>query len=56
MDLNMLYYEILEDGGDIFIEKCDDIKCPTLIIHGTEDGVIPNSHAIFLKDNIEGSE
>ena len=31
-----------------------DVKCPTLIIHGQNDNIIPESHAIELHSNCGG--
>ncbi|CAL8104923.1 unnamed protein product [Orchesella dallaii] len=55
-DLNKLYIEIYNDGGDICKDKLPEIKCQTLIIHGAEDGAVPYSHADYFKKNIALSE
>ena len=32
-----------------------NIKCPTLIIHGTKDEIVPNSSTTYVYDNIKSS-
>ena len=32
-----------------------NIKCPTLIIHGTKDEIVPNSSTLYVYDNIKSS-
>ena len=32
-----------------------NIKCPTLIIHGTKDEIVPNSSTAYVYDNIKSS-
>lgn len=43
--------------GDAFgwVGRPDEIAVPTLIIHGTEDPVLPYAHALALKSAIAGS-
>jgi pimeloyl-ACP methyl ester carboxylesterase len=36
--------------------RLGEIKVPTLIIHGTEDAILPIDHGMALADGIEGSE
>uniref|UniRef100_UPI0037E704D3 valacyclovir hydrolase n=1 Tax=Semicossyphus pulcher TaxID=241346 RepID=UPI0037E704D3 len=41
--------------GSVCIEVLPLISCPTLIIHGEKDPVVPSFHAHFLLKNIKGS-
>ncbi|KAM7012251.1 valacyclovir hydrolase isoform 2-T2 [Tautogolabrus adspersus] len=41
--------------GSVCIEHLPLIRCPTLIIHGEKDPIVPNSHAQFLTKHIKGS-
>ena len=44
-----------QHGGDFCASRLDRIQCPTLIIHGEEDGLIPPDHGEFLHKNIRDS-
>jgi pimeloyl-ACP methyl ester carboxylesterase len=35
---------------------CDGIKCPTLIVAGSDDNAVPMHHAKMLHDGIAGSK
>jgi pimeloyl-ACP methyl ester carboxylesterase len=39
-------------GGEEYYDKIKEIKTPALIIHGTEDRVLPYPHALALKETI----
>jgi len=39
----------LLQGGEQWLNRLDEIAAPTLIIHGTEDQVLPYAHALALK-------
>ncbi|XP_020511104.2 valacyclovir hydrolase isoform X2 [Labrus bergylta] len=41
--------------GSICIELLPLIRCPTLIVQGEKDPIVPNSHAHFLSKHIKGS-
>ena len=41
--------------GNICDDKLGDIKCPTLIVHGQKDALVPQFHADHLHKNIKGS-
>ncbi|XP_060890256.1 valacyclovir hydrolase isoform X2 [Labrus mixtus] len=41
--------------GSICIEQLPLIRCPTLIVQGEKDPIVPNSHAHFLSKHIKGS-
>jgi valacyclovir hydrolase len=46
-----------EQGGDMGHKKLlNKVKCPTLIIHGEEDPIVPVEHAHFLHKNIQNSK
>jgi pimeloyl-ACP methyl ester carboxylesterase len=42
-------------GGESWIDRLDEIAAPALIIHGTEDIVLPYGHALALHAGIAGS-
>ncbi len=45
----------LEREGDLCKEDLSKIKCPTLIVHGTKDPLVPGFHPRYLKDHVRGS-
>lgn len=47
--------QIYANGGDICKTTLKDITCPTLILHGDKDPLVPLSHPLFLQENIKGS-
>ncbi len=50
------YSRVLEAGGMIVANRLDRVRCPTLILHGDEDDVVPVEHAYELHRLIYGSE
>jgi valacyclovir hydrolase len=46
---------ILKAGGDVCRERLGEIHCPTLILHGAKDPLVPNFHADMLHAGITGS-
>lgn len=44
------------DGGREWLGRLDEIAASTLIIHGTEDPVLPYAHGLALKDAIRDSK
>ena len=50
------YNRILAEGGMIVADRLDRVRCPTLIMHGDEDAVVPVTHAYELNRLIGGSE
>lgn len=48
--------EILKKGGNLCKEHVEQIKCPTLILHGKKDPMVAPEHPGYLKDNIKGSK
>jgi pimeloyl-ACP methyl ester carboxylesterase len=45
----------LLQGGDRWLNRLHEISVPTLIIHGTEDIVLPYAHALALQSEISNS-
>jgi len=45
----------LLQGGDRWLNRLHEISVPTLIIHGTEDMVLPYAHALALQSGISNS-
>ena len=43
------------NNGDICTKEVSKVRCPTLIIHGQNDGMCPVFHAEYLRDHIQGS-
>jgi valacyclovir hydrolase len=50
------YVRLLESGGNIVADRLDRVRCPTLIMHGDEDGIVPVARAYELNRLISGSE
>lgn len=46
---------LLEAGGDLCRERLGDIACPTFVLHGGKDPLVPLSHAEFLHQGISGA-
>ena len=38
------------------IDRLPEIKAPTLVVHGTEDPILPLDHGMALADNIPGAK
>jgi valacyclovir hydrolase len=47
---------IYTNGGEIYRSRLSCIKCPTLILHGEKDPLVPAFHPEILRDEIEHSE
>ena len=43
-------------SGDICLAALPNIICPTLIVHGAKDALIPAFHPIYLHKNIKKSQ
>ena len=41
--------------GDICLKELSKITCPTLIVQGAKDPLVPAFHGTFLRDRIKGS-
>jgi valacyclovir hydrolase len=50
------YNRVLDGGGEIVSRRLQQVRCPTLIMHGDEDPVVPVEHAYELNRLIAGSE
>jgi valacyclovir hydrolase len=46
---------IYHAGGDICQKRLSEIHCPTFILHGGKDPLVPNFHADVLHQGIPGS-
>jgi pimeloyl-ACP methyl ester carboxylesterase len=53
--LTSMFNHALLTGGEQWYGKIGEIGIPTLIIHGTEDPVLPFEHAVALSKTIPGS-
>ncbi len=42
-------------GGDLYRSLLSEIKCPTLIVHGEKDPLVPPFHPRILAESIAGS-
>ncbi|OAZ43305.1 alpha/beta fold hydrolase [Paenibacillus polymyxa] len=42
-------------GGESYLARTGEINVPTLVIHGTEDPIIPYEHGIHLANEIPGA-
>lgn len=47
--------QIYASGGDICKTTLKNIKCPTLVLHGDKDPLVPLHHPLFLQESIKGS-
>ncbi|KAK3854783.1 hypothetical protein Pcinc_038758 [Petrolisthes cinctipes] len=45
-----------EKDGDLCREDLAKISCPTLIVHGAKDPMVPLYHPHYLRDNIKNSQ
>lgn len=46
---------LFEAGGDLYREELAKLRCPTLILHGARDPLVPGFHPQFLHRGIAGS-
>jgi pimeloyl-ACP methyl ester carboxylesterase len=53
--LTSMFNHALLTGGEQWYGRIDEIRVPTLIIHGTEDPVLPFAHAVALSRTIPGA-
>ena len=42
-------------GGDVNLAEIEQIRCPTLILHGAKDPLVRSSHAVTIHHRIGGS-
>ena len=44
---------VYEEGGEICSkEKLNSIRCPTLLLHGAKDSLLPDFHLVYLKQHL----
>ncbi|MBK0401648.1 alpha/beta hydrolase [Adhaeribacter sp. BT258] len=43
-------------GGEAYYDRSSEIKAPVLIIHGTEDPILPYPHALALQEAFPGAK
>lgn len=46
---------VYHSGGNICKEMLSEIKCPTLVLHGMKDPIVPNFHPTYLSTHIPHS-
>jgi pimeloyl-ACP methyl ester carboxylesterase len=51
-NLTSMFNHALLKGGEIYYDRMNEIKVPTLVIHGTEDPVLPFEHGLALVNTI----
>lgn len=56
LDPTTAFNYALVGGGEHWLGRLDEITAPTLIIHGTEDLVLPYAHALALQAEIPHAE
>lgn len=47
--------ELYSAGGEIYRSQLDRVKCPTLILHGEKDSLVPSFHPRTIHRGIQGS-
>lgn len=45
-----------EEDGDLCRGDLEKILCPTLIVHGKKDPIVPGQHAEYLRKNIKAAK
>ena len=45
-----------EGGGDLCLREVGMVKCPSLVLHGDKDPLVPAFHPTYLKQNLRNSE
>jgi valacyclovir hydrolase len=48
--------EIYRDGGELYRERLHLVRCPTLILHGEKDPLVPGFHPRTIHRGIAGSQ
>ena len=46
---------LLQAGGDLCRERLAEVRCPTFLLHGGKDPLVPLFHARFLQQGIPGA-
>ncbi|MBW4484749.1 MAG: alpha/beta fold hydrolase [Tildeniella torsiva UHER 1998/13D] len=54
-NLMTTFNHVLLQGGEQWFNRLHEIAVPTLIIHGTEDCVLPYAHGLALQAEIQGA-
>jgi pimeloyl-ACP methyl ester carboxylesterase len=54
-DLHSLWNHSLVRGGESFWNRMGEISVPTLVVHGTEDRIMPYAYASALAETIPGA-
>ena len=47
--------QVYKNGGDLCKAELKEIRCPTLILHGERDPLVPAYHPVYLQQNITGA-
>ena len=47
---------LFEAGGNLYRERLTEISCPTLVLHGALDPLVPAFHAQAIHEGIAGSQ
>ena len=47
--------ETLKDGGDLCRNELSMIQCPTLVLHGVKDPIVPFYHSTYINEHITSS-
>eukprot|EP00411_Alexandrium_monilatum_P013131 CAMPEP_0175254970 /NCGR_PEP_ID=MMETSP0093-20121207/37460_1 /TAXON_ID=311494 /ORGANISM="Alexandrium monilatum, Strain CCMP3105" /LENGTH=299 /DNA_ID=CAMNT_0016549297 /DNA_START=49 /DNA_END=948 /DNA_ORIENTATION=+ len=47
---------IYDAGGDFCQKEAKSLQCPTLVLHGEKDPIVPTHHPQWFHDNIPGSK
>lgn len=55
-NLQSMFNHALLEGGEEYYDRMNDIKIPSLVIHGTEDPVLSYGHAKVLAQTIPGAK
>ena len=50
------YCAFYDRPGGICIDELDDIVCPTFVIHGAKDALVPSSHPDYIHSRIKNSQ
>jgi len=47
---------LYEAGGDMCQSEAKQLRCPTLILHGEKDPIVPAAHPQWMHENVPGSK
>jgi valacyclovir hydrolase len=47
--------ELYAAGGDIYRSQLGEVRCPTLVLHGEKDPLVPSFHPRIISQGIRGS-